>query len=467
MRKIKLITGIGCACICAGALVWTAYTQDNTFVIHTADNTLEVNGESMPLSAEIFSRNGAIYIPADDFLPKCSMTGWDAERSAITVSKDDVLSYIYVNSQGIERGGEWVDCEYPTLMYNDTFYIPLTMFAAISDDSVYLDGELVQHNTGYRDLLDDTYITDEYRLPGGAVNYKGTYVVGGSVAMEQMAYTDTNGEYYAGVVNAVADALPNVQVYDLLIPTMSEFYGPRSIYTDQISGMRKIYHKLDEKIIPINAVKTMWEHADEKLYFSTDHHWTQRGAYYAYKAFMENKGETVPELWQFPQQNGYPFIGSFASFMSGTAGAQMMRNNPEVIERFMPIVEYSGANYHDMYLQRKISTAIAVNTRDNTYTAFVNGDQPLGHYITSIKNGKKLVIVKESFGDAFATWALNNYEEVFVLDPRYWNGFGGHYQHFNLTEFYNNICQFDDLIIVSYPGSTTSSLRQAILKLVK
>ena len=31
---------------------------------------------------------------------------------------------------------------------------------------------------------------------------------------------------------------------------------------------------------------------------------------------------------------------------------------------------------------------------------------------TNVNNGRKLVIIKESFGNAFATWALNNYNYV-------------------------------------------------------
>ena len=467
MKKTYLIPSAAAAgALCAAAIaVAFANTGGHSFMIHTADNTVEENGEVRPLSGEVFSKNGAVYIPADDFLPYCLATGWDAERGAITADTDDSRAYIFVGEQNIEVNSEQVDCGYPTLIRNGVFYIPLTMFAKLCDDSIYVDGEITQHNTGYRDMLDDTYITDEYRIGTSAVDYNGVYIVNGSVGMEMMSYTEQNGEYYAGVVNAVADSLPNVQVYDLLIPTMSEFYGPRSIYTDQTGGIRSIYHKLSEKVIPINAVKTMWEHADEKLYFGTDHHWTQRGAYYAYRAFMENKDEPVPELWQFPLETN-SYVGSLAGFAGG-AGASLLRNNPDVLERFQPIVEYTGAIYSDMGLSRKIEDIQAINPNDRTYAAFIYGDEPIEHFTTSIKNGKKLVIVKESFGNAFATWALNNYEEVFVIDPRYWNGFGGHNGYFKLQDFYNNVCRFDDLVIISYPGSTTSSLRQAILNLVR
>ncbi len=443
--------------------------RETVFSLYAGSTEFAVNGEPHTMSGEAFVRNGAIYLPADALLPYAGYAmGWDPDVGALTASDEDSTSYIYTSGNIVTLRGTDITFEHPMVTYENVLYMPITVFAAFTGDALYIDGELPVRNTGLRDTeLADTFVTDEYRLGGSVQKYGSIYLINGAHAMEQLSYANTNGQYYAGVVNAVAASLPEVQVYDILIPSMSEFYGPKSVYSDQVSGIRQIYRQLDESVIPINIVKPMWEHAGEKLYFSTDHHWTQRGAYYAYRAFMENKGETVPELDAFPREDHYPFIGSYSGYLKGTAGAAQIRSHPETLERFMPITEYTGANYHDMYLQNKISNAQVINTKDNSYCTFVNGDQPLSHFITSVKNGKKLVIVKESFGDAFATWAVNNYEEVFVLDPRKWNGFAGNYQRFNLREFYDNVCRFDDLVIISYPGSTTSSLRQAILNLTK
>ena len=447
--------------------VYSENDYKKTFSLNAEGTGYTVDGVGYELSGEVFLCDSTIYLPVDDLLPHCGYAlGWDAENNAVIISDEYTNSYIYIDSNQINYKGEMLTFDKPTMMYNGILYMPITMFAQFSDDAVYIDGELKDIKKGVRDLLQDTYITDEYRLSGSIAQYGSIYTVGGYAAMEKLWYSDSNCKNYAGVVNAIADALPEVQIYNIAVPTITEFYGPRSLYTNQIEGIKTIYENLSDKVMPINAVKAMWEHADEKLYFYTDHHWTQRGAYYAYRAFIENKGETLPEIWEFPKNDYYSFVGSFPSYMRGTAGASAIRSHPELLERFMPVVEYTGANYHDMYLSRKLSDSQVVNPNDNSYCTFINGDQPITHYITSVKNGKKLVIVKESFGDAFATWAVNNYEEVFIVDPRKWNGFGGNWQEFNLRTFYDNVCQFDDLIIISYPGSTTSSMRQAILNLI-
>ena len=212
----------------------------------------------------------------------------------------------------------------------------------------------------------------------------------------------------------------------------------------------------------------MWPHADEHLYFATDHHWTQRGAYYAYRAFIHAKGEEIADLSEFSQDNVENFIGSWEYSLKGTPGESVLTENAETMERFMPIVEYTGDVFLDMNLTDRWRESKVIVESDEKYTTFIGGDMPIIRYKTNVKNGEKAVIIKESFGNAFATWAVNNYEEVYIIDPRQWNGFGGASDRgeFNLVTFYNDVCQFDDLIVVSYPGSATSNMRKAISSLV-
>ena len=55
---------------------------------------------------------------------------------------------------------------------------------------------------------------------------------------------------------------------------------------------------------------------------------------------------------------------------------------------------------------------------------FIFGDNPLTVIKSKSENaekGKKLVIVKESYGNALAPYFTNNYEEVHVVDFRYFS----------------------------------------------
>ena len=418
-----------------------------------------------PLKGTPVIIEGKTYIPAEDILTLCGFTlGWDdSSHSAVAVRGKHTNHIVF----GTEEGVLWADdkrisLSTPPVIYRGITYISLEMFANMSEDSIYIVGTL----RDVRDLLTNTVITDEYRLTGKGTTYKGVTVVG-NTGMELLTISDSSAKAYADMVNSVAAALPDVNVYNIAVPTASEFYAPKSLYTNQTAGIKKIYENLSPQVTPVNVVKPLMEHAAEFIYFRTDHHWTQKGAYYAYKEFADIKGETIDPLESFEVHNSYSHVGSFASFMSGTYGASIMRSNPDMLQVFMPKYTAEGAAYKDMYMKSKKWDLQLVYPNFNSYSAFIGGDNPLAVFHTSNANGKKLVIIKESFGTAFATWAVNNYEYIYVIDPRQFNGFGGHTAGFNLKTFYQ-LNKFDDLVIINYPGSIGSaSYRSSVMGMIR
>ncbi|MGN0183001.1 MAG: DHHW family protein [Candidatus Ornithomonoglobus sp.] len=428
-----------------------------------------IGKEQFTLSEEPYSCDGAVYVPAEDILKQFGYeVVWNEEMNAFSVTEKKTVSYVYPQSDIVTYDGQDYQFKYPTMLHNDIVFMPVTMLTQFTEDTISTDGDFKLVKRPSRDTLETTSITDEYRLSAEPVKYNDVYLVGEDTAMEMLAYTDANSAEYASVVNSIAAELPEVKVYNIAIPSMAEFYGPSQIYTDQISGIKSIYRQLDPAVMPINAVDELWQHADEKIYFNTDHHWTQRGAYYAYKAFVENKGWEADPLESFETQNYDGFLGSWINELSGTPGADILSAHPELLERFMPKTEYSGCVYDDMRMQKLAADNwTAIKLDDNAYTTFLGGDMPLIHFRTNLGNGRSIMVIKESFGNAFAPWLLNNYQDIYIVDPRNFNGFGGHNEEFKLRTFYDEVARFDDLIIISYPNSTTSSLRKNILNLVK
>lgn len=437
--------------------------------IHITGGSLNftIDEDQYPLSAEPLVCDNVIYIPAADVLAQCGYEiGWDSEKNAMLLSNEDGKSYIFLNSNIASYVGNTAAYNNNTFSRHEVMYMPIDMFYQFSEDELVADGEFKVYKIPFRDTMEDTFINDDYRIAEEPVMYNNIYVMNSGVAMEMVAYPEENCRLYAEIVNRLAATLPDVKVYDELIPSMSEFYGPRKIYTDQLTGMKRIYQQLGGNIMTVNAVKEMWAHAGEKLYFNTDHHWTQRGAYYAYKALMEAKGEDVPSLESFAQQNINDFTGSWVRTLNGTAGQGILEAHPEVMERFMPNVQCTGDVYSDMYMTQHSFASQVINVNDRTYSTFIMGDQPLTKYVTQAGTGQKAVLLKESYGDAFATWLVNNYDEVYIIDPRYWNGVGGHYNPMKLASFYQTVGGFDDLIILSSPGSAAKDFRNALSALM-
>jgi hypothetical protein len=40
--------------------------------------------------------------------------------------------------------------------------------------------------------------------------------------------------------------------------------------------------------------------------------------------------------------------------------------------------------------------------------------------VTSHASGRKILVVKDSFGNAFVPYLANHYDEIYVVDPRYY-----------------------------------------------
>ena len=403
------------------------------------------NGKTEQMSEPAFKYGGEVFVSADDVLPKLGYSlGWQDDISALVCVKGDNVCYIISQKNNI-----WVnEFEYifdsPSLVRNDRLYISAPMIEKMENAKVYSSGRFDVYYK--RDLLENTVVTDANRLPGNSVAYSGGVTVVDGVGMEMLSITKTSAANYAGVVNAVAAAVPDVQVFNIAVPTAAEFYAPTRMKVDQTTGIKSIYSQLDKNVVPINAVKALQEHAGEHIYFKTDHHWTQRGAYYVYREFMNVKGISIPDISQFENKPGYGFVGSLAGFAGSSTAGNILRGTPESVERFMPKYATVGTVYSDMnmtVMQRKVN---AVSTSTASYMAFIGGDGPVTAFYTDAPSDEVCVIIKESYGNAFA------------------NGFGNKFfNRFNIKPFCDMV-DCDDLVIINYPGAISSGgIRQSIL----
>ena len=420
-----------------------------------------VNGRECILEAQPYVYESMTFIPLDSsFVSLGYSLGYDSQSQAVICYKDGIYSYIYTQEGKVKTNGVEYKYDYTPVYIQNVMYISADVLKKITGFDVKVHGTPRGYKT--RDTLSETTRTDAYRLGGNVVKGGGVTVVG-NFGMELVSMTRQNALNYSGVLNAVADSLGDVNVYNILVPTAAEFYAPLGMYPNQLEGIKTVYENLSDKVTPINVYDTLKEHAGEKIYFKTDHHWTQRGAYYAYKEFIEHKGGSIDDLSTFTNVPSYNFVGSFASFAKGTAAGNIMRANPEMLERFLPKYATVGTVFSDGLATRAKYTVKAVNTASNSYSCFIGGDAPVSVFYTDAPGDESIVIIKESFGNAFATWAMHNYKKVCIVDPRRFNGFGGNYTRFNLKSFCDRM-DIDDVVFINYPVVVSSSgIRQAIL----
>ncbi len=314
--------------------------------------------------------------------------------------------------------------------YNAHNAINNVLEASPESSFVYKLGEKAETGSG-TDTPDAPDVPDvpddiENPLEGEDGAFKNQIFVVGNTAFEIFGRNDEQGEKYAEIINKWRAALPEtVNVYNLVIPKNSAFALP-SKYADkdgdQKAGIEHIYSKLDAGITPVRIFDALYSHRDEYIFFRTDHHWTQRGAYYAYREFAKAAGFAPLDESAFEIKN---FEGYLGTLYNATKDAKL-KAEPDYVETFYHKDYTFSMTYYNSaltkvdrgYILRQKPTAAKYS-----YGVFIDGDNPL----TIIKNGsetktgKKLVVVKESYGNCFVPFVAAHYDEVYVVDQRYYN----------------------------------------------
>ncbi len=386
---------------------------------------------------------------------------WDGDTQKITAIKDDTTIVMQIGNDLYFCGLEQKHMDSPPVEIDGRTLVPVRTISEslgcavdwVEETQTVIittpgfSGELPSFSANSV-LMNDTYIGNDYRFAEDNVQYIDKYIVGGgSWVIHPEPLSDESAKAYAEVVNSVADALPGVNVYNILVPTSDEFYAPLSQYQNQVGAFKTVCQNLNDNVTAVNAIKNLYQHASEYIFYRTDHHWTQLGSYYAYQAFKAAKGEAADPIDTFETEVLEGFTGSYASSLEGKITVE-----PDFVQSYFPKVDTAGAVYFDQTMQEvKYQNVSPVHKGRNTYGNYIGGDNPLVVFTTSAGTGKKLVIIKDSYGNAFSTWTVNDYSEVYVIDPRYFNGNNDNNYPMSLTSLYNQIGGFDDLVIISYP----------------
>ena len=104
----------------------------------------------------------------------------------------------------------------------------------------------------------------------------------------------------------------------------------------------------------------------------------------------------------------------------------VLEQNPDSVEYFIIPGDYECQVMYqgsDEWLETSMLAEYAEGA--NAYGVFLGGDNKLfkiQNQDPTMKNGKKIAVLKESFGNAFVPFLSPHYSEVHVLDMRYWEG---------------------------------------------
>lgn len=237
------------------------------------------------------------------------------------------------------------------------------------------------------------------------------------------------GERYAEVVNKYKQALPDVNVYSMVIPTSCEFYSPDSVAAycgSELDNINHVYGCLQNDVVSVDAYTPLSTHKNEDIYLRTDHHWAPLGAYYAAQAFAQAAGVPFEDISQYEQRVVHDYVGT----MYGYTGDIVLKNNPEDFVYYVPKnVDYTTTYYDYILKDGKIVGAAEpyeanffIKYGDGNgmaYCTFMGGDAKVVKVSSDAGTGRKLAIFKDSYGNALPGYLMGSFDEIYVIDMRY------------------------------------------------
>jgi len=261
----------------------------------------------------------------------------------------------------------------------------------------------------------------------------GIIVVGtGEKVRALMAYGgNANGcKGYARAANIYKDSFPDVNIYCMVIPTAVEYYCPdkvRNRTNPQRPTIENVIKHLNPGVKPVDIYATLGEHADEDIFLRTDHHWAPLGAFYAAQKFAEVAGVPFRPLSSYTRKVVHRFVGNMYGYSQDIA----IKNAPEDFVYYVP----QNVTYTTTYTDYEIDEDYRVigmgrphkgiffqHFKDGSgaaYCTFMGSDTRITCVRTSTHNGRRLLILKDSFGNALPGYLFYSFEEIHVIDSRY------------------------------------------------
>lgn len=314
-----------------------------------------------------------------------------------------------------------------------------------------------------------TTTTAEYRDESGTADASAEYAsvpesgqwIGGVVVCDRYKgakirgligfYSDENSaQYFTSMVNDVKKMVGDkVNVYTLPAPVSSAFYTPagmEGVTTDQHKATLDLNKTLDKSIKNIDAYGVLSKHKNEYIYYRTDHHWTTLAAYYSVKEFAKAANVPFTELSNMEKCVKTGFTGSMYTY----SNCAEFQQYPDTYTYYKPKNSYTTTYYNGAF-QNGAASELFLDYAEgpNSYCTILGSDMNLAEIKTDVHNGRTLVLIKDSYGNALTPYFVGSFEKIYVLDMRYTT--------IKLNEFFKKVGATDILFGSSISSFYTSS----------
>lgn len=289
----------------------------------------------------------------------------------------------------------------------------------------------------------ETFITDQFPLRDAWITLKtmseramlkqesnGVYFGRDGYLIETHARSEvneeqlkTNTERLLTFLERTVEQLGKEHVSVMLVPTantiLTNKLPPFASGFDQIGYIQKLQSKLKKNHmdeILVDVTSALYNHNEEEIFYRTDHHWTALGAYYAYEEWIQSRKLEPIKL------NSYNPIEVTSKFYGTIYSKVNTKVKPDSIVIYEPKEEKKYQVNYNMgeWVADTLYDEKQLEGKDK-YAIFLGGNNAVVSIKSENKNGKKLLIIKDSYAHCFTPFVVDHYEETQMIDLRYFN----------------------------------------------
>lgn len=256
----------------------------------------------------------------------------------------------------------------------------------------------------------------------GKREFNGVFLCGDTLIAKVKPPPEGLEERNLGHVSRLAEGR-RIPVYLGLIPSAAEVWEEKlpagAESWDQAAYIRRAAEL--EGVRHIDILAALQNHAEEAVFYRTDHHWTTLGAYCGYTAVMEALGEEP-----LPRAGFTPVTasGEFRGTLYSQSGVHWLA--PDTMEFWVEDTGLRVTSWRDGTPQEAELYERSYLDGKDKYSAFLGGNQPLC-VIRNERGTGKLLLVRDSYADSMAPFLARHFEEIHLLDLRYYRGSAADY----------------------------------------
>lgn len=217
----------------------------------------------------------------------------------------------------------------------------------------------------------------------------------------------------------VGKAKQNADVHVMMVPTKSWVLREKLPAFAPHYKEQKFYDALQQKLekedVLISVEPVLDAHKEEEIYYRTDHHWTTLGAWYAYEQYTKAVGGDLQRA-----QGKKKFRCISKDFYGTTYAKINYARQADKIEIYEPADKLRVVYNMGEKKTKTLYDVSFLKTADQ-YSVFTGGNQAVLEITGGIKNGKTLLLIKDSFANSILPFLAEDYEILVVVDLRQLN----------------------------------------------